>query len=284
MGTPCTITLYANSEAQAAAASARAFDHIASLEATLSDYRENSEAMRVFRQAPGEWHQVSSDLATILAACQILHETTDGAFDPTLGPLTQLWRATVKSGKLPDPQTLEAARHRSGMDHLEVDRTLALVRFDRAGMRPDFGAIGKGLAADGAMAILSDSGHPAALIDFGGDLLAGDPPPTAPDGWRIEIRNGIGRPYQIDLANMAVATSGDLEQFVEIAGVRYSHIIDPRTGLGLTERRAATVLAPTGAEADALASAACVLGPRRISLLRSQFPLSQIDVEEIDTP
>ncbi len=272
MGTPCTITLYANSEPQAAAASARAFEHIAALEATLSDYRENSEAMRVFRKAPGEWHQISSDLATILAGCQILHEKTGGAFDPTLGPLTQLWRTTSRTGQLPDPQTLEAARARSGMHHIEIDRARSIIRFDRVGMRPDFGAVGKGLAADGAMVVLSASGHPAALIDFGGDLLAGDPPPGSPDGWRIDIRDGIGRPYTLNLANMAIATSGDLEQFVQIGSVRYSHIIDPRTGLGLTTRRAATVIAQSAALADALASAACVLGPEGLPDLEQSFP------------
>lgn len=272
MGTPCTITLYANSEPEAASACTQAFQYIASIDDMLSDYRENSEAMRVFRGAPGEWHPVSPDLAAILAGCQTMHEKTDGAFDPTLGPLTQLWRATRHSQELPDPQTLEAARARSGMHHLEIDPARRLIRFDRAGMRPDFGAVGKGLAADGAMVVLGASGHPVSLIDFGGDLLAGDPPPGSPAGWRVEIRDGLDQPYTLNLANMALATSGDLEQFVEIQGIRYSHIIDPHTGLGLTERRAATVVAQSAALADALASAACVLGPDAIADLEREFP------------
>ena len=254
------------------------------LEAILSDYRENSEAMRLFREDPGLWHEVSPDLAGIFAVCKVLHEKTDGAFDPTLGPLTQLWRISSRSGKLPDEQSLADARARSGMRLIEIAGAGPRIRFDRAGMRPDFGAIGKGLAADRAMAVLRASGYPVALIDFGGDLLAGDPPPGTPEGWRVEIRTGINRPYTLDILNTAIATSGDLEQFIEIGGVRYSHIIDPRTGLGLTERRAATVIAPTGAEADALASAACVLGRHRLPMLRSAFPECHIEIDETPAP
>ncbi len=102
-----------------------------------------------------------------------------------------------------------------------------------------------------------------ALIDAGGDIVASDPPPGTP-GWRVEIPTVDGDSVGFQMvwfAHGAVATSGDSYRYVEVDGVRYSHIIDPATGLGLTERRIATVLAPTAAVADALASAISVLGP-----------------------
>lgn len=278
MGTACRITLYAPSEPHAAKAAEAAFRRIADLEAILSDYRPNSEAMAVFRRETGIWHEVSPDLAAILRRSQYLHASTDGAFDVTLGPLTQLWRQARKSGELPDSQTLADARARSGLHLLHIDPRADRVRFAATGMRPDFGAIGKGWAADEALITLRRQQTPIALIDFGGDLVAGDPPPNAADGWQIIVQNGLSQPRTITLRNRAVATSGDLEQYLEVDGVRYAHIIDPRTGLGITRRAAATVVAQSGALADALASAACVLGPEGLAQLRVAFPGARIDL------
>lgn len=284
MGTACRITLYAPSEPEAAEAAAAAFQRIAELEAILSDYRPNSEAMRLFRGGTGVWHEVSPDLAAILRLSERLHAAADGAFDPTLGPLTQLWRQARQTAELPSPDVLAAARARSGMHLVEIDPLADRVRFAVSGMRPDFGGIGKGWAADEALIVLQAMDAPMALIDFGGDLVAGDPPPGSPGGWRILIQDGLNEPREITLGRRAVATSGDVEQSVEIDGVRYAHLIDPRTGLGLTRRRAATVTAPTGAVADALASAACVLGSGQLSMLRSAFPESMIEVQEGPEP
>jgi thiamine biosynthesis lipoprotein len=280
MGTPCRITLYAPSEPQAAEAATAAFQRIAALEAILSDYRPDSEAMRLFQQSPHIWHDISPDLAAILRLSSRIHTSTGGAFDPTLGPLTQLWRQSRKQAELPDPDTLADARARSGMHLLEIDPDSDRVRFTTTGMRPDFGAIGKGWAADQAIVVLRTHHAHRTLVDFGGDLVAGDSPLDSPDGWLITIRDGLGEPRQITLRNSAVATSGDVEQYLEIDGIRYSHIIDPRTGLGLTRRRAATVIAPTGALADALASAACVLGTQNLHILTSAFPACRIHLNE----
>ena len=144
-------------------------------------------------------------------------------------------------------------------------------------MRLDVGAIGKGFAADEALAVLTRSGISHALIDAGGDIVASHPPPGTP-GWRVEIPkvdDGTVGSETVWLSNGAVATSGDTYRYVEVDGVRYSHIIDPATGLGLTERRIATVFAPTAARADALASAIGVLGPiKGIELVESRTRVS----------
>jgi thiamine biosynthesis lipoprotein len=138
-------------------------------------------------------------------------------------------------------------------------------------MRLDFGGIAKGYAADEMVKALRSGGHSRCLVAAGGDIVAGEPPPDA-SAWDVAIAPlGPGDlPPTLRLANAAVSTSGDAEQFVEIAGRRYAHIVDPKTGLGLTDRLAVTVVAPDGTTSDALATAAAVLGPKRgIELVES---------------
>ena len=147
-------------------------------------------------------------------------------------------------------------------------------------MRLDLGGIGKGFATDEAMAVLVDRGISRCLVELGGDMLLGSPPPDAP-AWRIavELEDHSGPPPLLDLANVGIATSGDTEQYVEIDGRRYSHIVDPRTGLGLTSRIAVTVIAPDATTADALASAISVLGPEDGLALLRRFPGASALVE-----
>lgn len=270
MGTRCRIVVYGSDEERAARACGAAFDRIAALEEVLSDYRHDSEVSRLSEFPAGLWHPISPDLEEVLLLSRRVHDASEGAFDPTVGPLTKLWRETRRSGILPDTSVLEEARGRVGFHLLEMDGQ-GNVRLRKPFIELDFGGIGKGFAADEAMRVLQDAGFPIALIDFGGDVLAGEAPSDSPEGWGVEVQDGMGERRMLRLRNQAVATSGDLEQFVEINGVRYAHIIDPRTGIGLTHRIAATVIAESGALADALASAACVLGPERAEHLAASF-------------
>lgn len=278
MGTKCRIVVYGSGETAAADACAAAFDRVAQLEGVMSDYRADSEASVVLGREPGVWHRVSRDFVDVLVRSGEVYRASDGAFDPAIGPLTRLWRETRRTGHAPDPGTLASARARSGFSMIELEPDEGLIRFSRSGMGLDFGGIGKGYAADEALRVLGARGFRIALIDFGGDLVVGDAPPDDPRGWVLEVRDGMGRPRTVRLANAAIATSGDLEQFVEIDGVRYAHIIDPRTGLGLSRRTAATVIANSGTLADALASAACVLGPDKVGPLRKAYPDAMIEV------
>ena len=264
MGTKFCIVLYAQDTTDANRAAAAAFRRVDQLDGTLSDYDPSSELSRLSNTAgTAEWISVGDDLWSVLLQSAHLADLTDGAFDVTVGPLTRLWRWANRRGVLPDEERIAGARAAVGHRLIQFDRSSQRVRLVAPGMRLDVGAIGKGFAADAALAVLTRLGISHALIDAGGDIVASDPPPGTP-GWRVEIPtvDGDSVGFQmVWLAHGAVATSGDSYRYVEVDGVRYSHIIDPATGLGLTERRIATVLAPTAAVADALASAISVLGP-----------------------
>jgi thiamine biosynthesis lipoprotein len=244
MGSVTRITIYARDDSAIPAAFAR----IKELDEKLSDYKPDSELKRVCRTAHERPVRVSDDLFRVLEAAQHISRDTDGAFDVTIGPVTHLWRQR----KLPTPE----AMRRVGFRNLVLDPKERTVFLKLAGMQLDLGGIAKGFAADEALAVLQSRGVSIALVAVSGDLAIGDPPPGK-EGWTIKLEPAD---RQLTLRNVAVSTSGDSEQSIEINGVHYSHIIDPQTGLGLTSHIAATVIAPRGLLADPLATAVSVLG------------------------
>jgi thiamine biosynthesis lipoprotein len=271
MGVKARIVLYARDEAAGRRAARRAFDRMAELDAVMSDYRPDSELVLACGQAHSGPVPISADLCAVLARALAVSAASDGAFDVTVGPYTALWRAARAERRLPDGGSLEAAADRVGWRHVLVDCGAGTLRLMRPDMRLDLGGIGKGYAADAALAELARHGVEHGLVDVGGDIAVGAAPPGTA-GWRVAVDVGAGRPRTLTIAGSAVARSGDTEQFVEIDGVRFSHIVDPRTGLGLTNRAAVTVLAPDAATADALASAISVMGPARGLALLDGFP------------
>ncbi len=259
MGMAVTIVLHTATEPTARAAARAAFDRIALLEDVLSDYRAGSEVRQLAVRAadePGAWIPVSTDLLRVLELALEAAQATDGAFDPTLGPLVALWRQARETGRLPEHAMLDSARARVGWQHLELDTAGRAVRLMQPGMQLELSGVAKGYILGEALVVLEQAGAPIAMIQAGGDIVLGEAPPGR-EGWVIEISGAPSEP----LSRVAVATSGTGEQFVEIGGVRYAHILDPRTGLGLTTTTQVTVIGPDGALADALATAAVVLGP-----------------------
>lgn len=266
MGVPWTITLYAASEAAGREAAGAAFAEAERLNGILSDYDETSELSRLSAAAPtASPVAVSDDLWRVLERAVAIREATGGAFDPTVGPLTALWRQSRRSGELPRPDKLAAARAAVGPEKLLLDRDRREVQLTAEGMRLDLGGIGMGYAIDRAIEVLRKRSITAAMIDASGDIGVSGPPPGSP-GWRIEVAPldplATDAPRQtLVLVDAAVTTSGDARQGVEIDGIRYSHIVDPRTGIGVVGPAAVTVIAADCATADALATAASVLGP-----------------------
>jgi thiamine biosynthesis lipoprotein len=259
MGTLVSIKLYAADEAQARGAFRAAFERIAQIDAALSDYLPDSELNRICREAVGRPMQVSDDLFEVASAAQRLARETDGAFDITSGALTHLWREARKRQRVPDTQAIEAARLRCGYRKLQVDVARHTIELDSPGIQLDMGGIAKGYAADQALAALSKLGIRSALVAASGDLAFSDAPPGE-HGWKIGV-DAVGHPLSLTYA--AVSTSGGSEQHLDSAGTRYSHIIDPKTGMGLTSDLGVTIVAKRGIDADAAATAVSVLGRDR---------------------
>ncbi|MBL8794419.1 MAG: FAD:protein FMN transferase [Planctomycetia bacterium] len=266
MGTRFKIVLYAPDEATANAAAKAAFQRIADLDATMSDYRVSSELMQLCRKAGGEPVTVSDDLYRVLAKAQEFSKLSDGAFDVTISPLVRLWRLARRTQQLPNAEDLAKAKALVGYQHMKLDAAARTVHLLKTGMLLDLGGIAKGYAADAALAVLKKHGITRALVAAGGDIAVSGPPPDA-GGWKIGIQPLEGSDAEpsryLLLKDAAVSTSGDAEQFVVIDGKRYSHIVDPKTGLGLLGRMSVTVVAPNGLTADALAKIPSVLGAER---------------------
>ena len=267
MGTEFRIVLYGADQARADAAADAAFDRIAELEDELSDYDPQSELARLGRSTDGELPtdpiRVSEDLFDVLALAVEVCDASGGAFDVTVGPYVRLWRRARRQGELPSRARLDEASVSVGRRGLELDPARRTVRLCAPAMRLDLGGIAKGYAVDRALDVLEARGIESALVAGGGDIRLGHAPPGRP-GWEIGLVE-LGAPGSPDapgvvLADAAISTSGDLERYVELDGKRYSHVIDPRSGWALEERRLVTVIAEDGARADALATAVCVLG------------------------
>jgi thiamine biosynthesis lipoprotein len=254
---------------------AAAFAEVDRLEGILSDYDPASELSRLSAAAPTpEPVAVGPELWRVLERAVAFRDASGGAFDPTVGPLTTLWRQARKARRMPPAEKLAAARSVVGPEALELDLPRRAVRLPQPGSRLDLGGIGMGYTADRVLELLRGRGIDAALVDASGDVAAaGRPPGTS--GWRVAVAGlaGTGEAdAMIELADAAVTTSGDAFQAVELDGIRYSHVVDPRTGLGVVGPAAVTVIAADGTTADALATAASVLGPGAGADLISRFP------------
>lgn len=292
MGTEFAITVYATESARAETAIEAAFRRIEALDESLSNYKPNSELNQFCRSSPhATWQPLHPDLATVLLASQAMSRRTDGAFDVTIGPLTRLWRRARRLGlqRYPiDPERLAKTRARTGYTKLQLMaaeeqqhgisppsnsssqanrspqpiRVLGMLTVPQ--MKLDLGGIAKGYALDEALATLKSHGVACALINGGGDIVVGDAPPGR-EGWHVGLTTlgeNVNQPQLfVSVANQAVATSGDLHQFIEIDGQRFSHLIDPRTGRPVPGRHIATVIARRAIDADAWASALLVLTP-----------------------
>ena len=284
MGVRARIVAYARSESAATSACRAALQRIADLEDAMSDYRPASELMRLSAKAGGPPVRVSKDLLSILQRSQEFSRKSRGAFDVTVGPLVKLWRQARRSGVLPSQEQINAARRLVGWRKVAIDSKASAVRLQTPGMQLDLGGIAKGYACDEALRVLKARGLRSALVEMGGDIALGDPPPGR-RGWEIEIANAAHPAHRrLVLSNVAVSSSGDTEQYVEINGNRYSHIVDPRTGLGLTSRIAVTIVAPDCATSDGLSTAVSVLGAKKGQALVKTYPGVHAYIRKVGGP
>jgi FAD:protein FMN transferase len=265
MGLPFRIVLYAPDSTTAAAAAEAAFKRLEQLNSIMSDYDTDSELSQLSRSSgEGRDVPVSDDLWKVLDRAQDLAHRSGGAFDVTVGRYVNLWRKARRENKMPDPARLAEAKQAVGYQHMRLDARRRTVRLVVPNMRLDLGGIAKGYGVDEALKALQNLGIKRALVAGGGDIAVGDPPPGK-KGWRIElppldVTNAPPARFVL-LSHAALATSGDLFQRLEIGGKRYSHIVDPRTGIGLTDHSLVTVIAEDCMTADSLTKVVSVLGP-----------------------
>jgi len=255
LGMEVRLVLHAPSPRADSAARA-AFARIAALENLLSDWRPNSE-VRQLSTHPDSAVAVSEALFEVTARALAMSRASDGAFDPTVGPLVALWRGARASGRAPSDSAVRAARTSVGWQRVRLDSTSRSITLPR-GTQLDLGGIAKGWILGEAAATLRGLGVSVFLVEAGGDLFLGDAPP-ARHGWTITVSTPRGD-STLTLRNVAVSTSGPSVQFVEIDGVRYSHVMDPRSGWPLMTPFEVTVLHGDPATADALATTITVLG------------------------
>jgi thiamine biosynthesis lipoprotein len=322
MAIEARIVLYATDEETAKGAVGAAFHAMERVDDIFSDYKPGSEVMRLCAAATAtesdadrSFEPETGTLASVLDLCQTLAEASGGAFDVTCGPLTQLWRQARATGSLPTAAEIEAARSATGWRDLDVhagsDSDQPTVAFAKRGMQLDLGAVAKGWALDVALAQVGRFGIESVMVEAGGDLRVGAPPPGT-EGWTVNRRTASGSEDLI-VRDAAVAVSGDENQGMDLDGVRYSHVVDPRTGWALmsspsaalvlnardfllspfflrTQRlgqivdcdTSATVLRamPLAALADALSTGASILGAVQGLALAQDFGASKVRITD----
>jgi FAD:protein FMN transferase len=255
--------MYCSDSARSAKAAAACFSLIDSLNQQMSDYLPGSELNNLNNNAgSGKWVTVSAHLFKVLQQSADAFYRSNGAFDITIAPISRLWRKARKENIFPDSLLIVAELKKVNGKAVLLDTVYRKAQLKNVGMRLDLGGIAKGYAAQAVIDYLRNIGIPIALADAGGDIAVGEAPPGK-KGWQLGINVPESSLYvwdkRVNLVNASIATSGDLYQFTEYKGKVYSHILDPRTGYGVTNRRNVTIIASDGATADWLATACTVL-------------------------
>jgi FAD:protein FMN transferase len=284
MGSPFTISFYSSDSVMANNAATAAFRKADELNEILSDYIDSSEINRLsISSGHNRYVAVSQPLFDILQRSLEAALLSGGAYDITIGPVVQLWRKARKTKIFPAADSIKTALEKTGYRYVHLNPADHAVYLEKSGMELDVGGLGKGFVAAAALQVLHDYGFDRAMINAGGKIVTGMAPPEK-EGWLIGI-NAPGEKQEIlsqflVLHEMSVATSGDIYQYAEFNGKRYSHIVDPKTGIGLTKRRNITAIARDGTTADWLATACSVLSIRRSFKLIRKFPGAALLITE----
>ena len=266
MGTLVSITTFGEDREKLREATTAAFQRMKEAAALFNKYDKTSELSKLNQAGQGKSEVVSDELALVLKKSLEVSDVSGGAFDVSVGPLLKLWREAGKAGERPEATALADAKRRVGYKHLQLDQAKRSVALTAPGMQLDLGGIAKGFVVDEGVRTLAARGVTHALVDAGGDLYArGERPGNEGGLWHVGVRDPSNRKailaQTLALKELAVATSGDYERYVEIEGERFSHIVDPRTGNPVKQSASVTIIAKDTMTADALATAVSVLGP-----------------------
>jgi FAD:protein FMN transferase len=262
LGTFVVVTAYSPNRDAANRAITAAFDEIRRVDSLMSLHRADSELARINATAGQERVKVSEELFLVISNALAIARQTDGSFDPTIAPLTQLWGFLWKEHRLPSPAEIDAVLPRVNYRLVELDGERHTVHFQTNGVTLDLNAIAKGYAVDCAIETLRRAGITNAMVRAGGDLRVVGAPPGK-EAWPVQIEDPArsSRRRSLELRDAALSTSGSYENFFATGGRRYSHILIPRTGLPVEGIASCTVVAPRCMQSDAWATALFVLGP-----------------------
>lgn len=263
MGTSVSLKTFSDDSEHVQKVFEDARNEIDRLVAIFTDYKQDSEVCRLTGEDRiKQWQAVSPELWELLKISDDWHRASGGAFDVSIGQLSILWREARSRDEIPSSAQIAKAKSLCGWEHVELDHTNHSVRINLTGLRLDFGSVAKGYIIEQAYQFLSANGLPSSMVRAGGDLRCGTSPPGR-QGWRIEIENVDDSQHERSrylISNAAISSSGDRYQYIEIDGKRRSHVIDPRTGIGVEGPMLVTVVAATATEADVSDTAICVMG------------------------
>lgn len=262
LGTFVVVTVFGTNEATTHRAIDEAFDAVRRVDALMSVHRADSELSRLNSSAAERAVSVSEELFRVIAFAQNVARETDGAFDVTIRPVADLWGFIWKQHRLPSEAELRKALANVGHQLVTLDAAQCTVRFKQPGVSIDLGGIAKGYAVDCAIDALRQRGISNAMVRAGGDLrVMGSPPGER--SWKVQLEDPArgGQRVLLPLRDAAISTAGNYENFFVVDGRRYSHILNPRTGMPVEGIAACSVVAASCLESDAWSTALFVLGP-----------------------
>lgn len=256
-----------------------AFDEVDRIDCLMSHYKPDSPLSRLNREAAQKAVQVTPELFNFIAECLRYSRASAGAFDITVGPLMKAWGFFRGEGRMPSAEELATARRAIGYQHLVLNAAERTIRFDQAGVALDLGGIAKGYAIDRVVALLKQRDVTRALVSAGGSTIYGLGAPPGSVGWAVKLQDPL-RPEKIvttvRLKDQALSVSGSQEKFFELNGVRYSHVLDPRTGWPVQGVLSVAVITGTGTAGDALDNVFYVLGVAKSKVLLPRFPATEV--------
>jgi thiamine biosynthesis lipoprotein len=249
-----------------------ALAEIVRLDSRLSAYQPTSDISWINAHAAQRNVKVEPRLFALLQRCVELSHATDGGFDITMGPLMRAWKFMGGTGAFPSPDAVAGARTRVGFQHLRLDPATSTIRFARAGMAIDLGAVGKGFAIDEAIGVLRAHGVTRALLHGGTSSVHAIGHPVGGDAWRIAWSPRTGGAKILEIRNSGLSVSAQHGKSFFHNGHRYGHVIDPCTGWPADGPGSTVVTGPRSLECDALSTALLVNGGDWLRVMRVRFP------------
>jgi len=262
MGSRFDITIVAKDEVTADSYIDMAIEEITRIEALISSWIPGSQTSDINLNAGIKPVKVDQELIDLIERCITVSKITDGAFDITYASIDKVWRYDGSMTQIPSKEAIQNSVAKIGYENIVLDKKSQTVFLKQKGMRIGFGAIGKGFAADKARSLLKSQGVSSGIINASGDLTTWGKQPDGTD-WMVGITNPLNKDKIFSwfpVVNAAVATSGNYEKYVTFKGVKYSHIIDPRTGYPSTGILSVTIFAPSAELCDALATSVFITG------------------------